>query len=294
MERTTGDTSGGGALVPVSGAVASTGSQSSTAGVAPTPMSVDEGFFTQPVQAYFQFVQNNLTYINEGNIDAFRQEAEERHTQLMEQKVQQLYQEFEGICLSEIAQQRAEAERRHEHLVSEYAVSQKATEHEVARLRQELSDANARLKNTTNSVALEAEQRANQKVAHVTAQYEQRFSELKGSLEADCKRIVDETVEHARIGMDGFRKEERAAVQEIREECNRQENQAAELNYQLQGQVEDLMEKLNKYSAPEIKIDEVTETDDGQGGITLRHVHDPKISGRYEGWSRAQAYLRYG
>ena len=140
-----------------------------TAGATPTPMSVDEGFFTQPVQAYFQFVQNNLTYINEGNIDAFRQEAEERHTQLMEQKLQQLYQEFEGICLSEMAHQRAEAERRHEHLVSEYAVSQKATEHEVAKLRQELSDANARLKNTTNSVALEAEQRANQKVAHVTA-----------------------------------------------------------------------------------------------------------------------------
>ena len=189
------DTSGGGALVPASTAVApaQTGVQPMAAGVTPMPMSVDEGFFTQPVQAYFQFVQNNLTYINEGNIDAFRQEAEERHTQLMEQKVQQLYQEFEGICLSEIAHQRAEAERRHEHLVSEYAVSQKATEHEVAKLRQELSDANARLKNTTNSVALEAEQRANQKVAHVTAQYEQRFSELKGSLEADCKRIVDET-----------------------------------------------------------------------------------------------------
>ena len=276
MERSAGDTGGGGALVPSSGAVVPTGSQPMTAGATPTPMSVDEGFFTQPVQAYFQFVQNNLTYINEGNIDAFRQEAEERHTQLMEQKVQQLYQEFEGICLSEIAQQRAEAERRHEHLVSEYAVSQKATEHEVAKLRQELSDANARLKNTTNSVALEAEQRANQKVAHVTAQYEQRFSELKGSLEADCKRIVDETVEHARIGMDGFRKEERAAVQEIREECSRQENQAAELNYQLQGQVEDLMEKLNKYSAPEIKIDEVTENDDGQGGITLDMYMTPK------------------
>ena len=107
-------------LVPLTGTVAaSTGSQQSLpAGTNPTPMSVDEGFFTQPVQAYFQFVQNNLTYINEGNIDAFRQEAEERHTHLMRQKVQQLYQEFEGICLSEIAHQRAEADRRHEHLVS--------------------------------------------------------------------------------------------------------------------------------------------------------------------------------
>ena len=87
----------------------------------------------------------------------------------MEQKVKQLYQEFEGICLSEIAHQRAEADRRHEHLVSEYAVSQSATEHEVTKLRQELSDANAKLKNAANAVALEAEQRANQKVAHVAA-----------------------------------------------------------------------------------------------------------------------------
>ena len=265
-------------LSPSTGTIsASTGSQQSLpAGTNPTPMSVDEGFFTQPVQAYFQFVQNNLTYINEGNIDAFRQEAEERHTHLMEQKVQQLYQEFEGICLSEIAHQRAEADRRHEHLVSEYSMSQTATEHEVAKLRQELSDANAKLKNAANAVALEAEQRANQKVAHVTAQYEQRFSELRGSLEADCKRIVDETVEYAKNGMEGFKKEEQAVIQEIREECSRQENQAAELNFQLQGQVEDLMEKLNKYSAPEINVDRAVEVDDSQGGNNVDLYMTPK------------------
>ena len=64
------------------------------------------------------------------------------------------------------------------------------------------------------------------------------------------KRIVDETVEYAKNGMEGFKKEEQAVIQEIREECSRQENQAAELNFQLQGQVEDLMEKLNKYRRP--------------------------------------------
>ena len=58
--------------------------------------------------------------------------------------------------------------------MSEYTMSQSATEHEVMKLRQELSDANAKLKNAANAVALEAEQRANQKVAHVTAQYERR------------------------------------------------------------------------------------------------------------------------
>ena len=55
------------------------------AGFALTPMMVDQQIFQQPVQAYFQFVQNNLNVMNESNIDLFRQEAEERHTQIMEQ-----------------------------------------------------------------------------------------------------------------------------------------------------------------------------------------------------------------
>ena len=48
------------------------------------------------------------------------------------------------------------------------------------------------------------------------------------NLEADCKKIVDETVDYARQGMEDFKKEERAMIQEIMEECNRQEEQAAE------------------------------------------------------------------
>ena len=51
------------------------------------------------------------------------------------------------------------------------------------------------------------------------------FLNSEVSLEADCKRIVDETVEYAKNGMEGFKKEEQAVIQEIREECSRQENQ---------------------------------------------------------------------
>jgi hypothetical protein len=124
MERPPGDVSGnGGARVPAAGSniPANTGAPASNAaGVNPTPMTADEGFFYQPAQAYFQFVQNNLAYINEGNIDAFRREAEERHAEVMEQKVQQLYQEFEQVCLSELAQQRAEAENRHDGIRSHW------------------------------------------------------------------------------------------------------------------------------------------------------------------------------
>ena len=58
-------------------------------------MTVDQGIFYQPVQEYFQFVQNNLMFQDESNIDHIRREAEERHTQLMEQMVQQLCSDFE-------------------------------------------------------------------------------------------------------------------------------------------------------------------------------------------------------
>ena len=143
MERPPGDVFGnGGAVVPATGSMmpASIGAPATdAAGVNPAPMTVDEGTFYQPVQAYFHFVQNNLTYINEGNIDAFRREAEERHTQIMEQKVQQLYQKFEQVCLSELAQQRAEAENRHEQMASEltgFAMSRTAAEQEVMKLMQ--------------------------------------------------------------------------------------------------------------------------------------------------------------
>jgi len=42
---------------------------------------------------------------------------------------------------------------------------------------------------------------------------------------------VDDTVEHARKGMEGFKKEEQAVIQEMREECSRQESQSAEPNF---------------------------------------------------------------
>ena len=279
MERTTGDTSGGGALVPASWSIGLQQLDHNKAcrlGQTPRPcqwMKVSSHSLCKRISSSCKTILPTSTKVT---LMLSGKRRRERHTHLMEQKVQQLHQEFEGICLSEIAQQRAEADRRHEHLVSEYSMSQTATEHEVAKLRQELSDANAKLKNAANAVALEAEQRANQKVAHVTAQYEQRFSELRGSLEADCKRIVDETVEYAKNGMEGFKKEEQAVIQEIREECSRQENQAAELNFQLQGQVEELMEKLNKYSAPEISVDRAVEVDDAQGGNNVDLYMTPK------------------
>jgi hypothetical protein len=128
MERPSVDGSGsGGAVVPASSSMVPTTNVPVTnqAGTNPTPMTVDDGIFYQPVQACFQFVQNHLLYMNKSNIDLFRHEAEERHSQIMEQMVQQLCTDYENrslhveqMCLSELAQQRTDAEMRHEHLAS--------------------------------------------------------------------------------------------------------------------------------------------------------------------------------
>ena len=125
----------------------------------------------------------------EAKIDLFRSEAQERHTQIMNQVVQHLQQDYENCgrhveqtCFHELAQPRAEADSRHEQMVSEltgFMMSRTVAEQEILNLRKERGEANARLKNAANSVALEAAQRANQKVSHMTSQYESRHSELK-------------------------------------------------------------------------------------------------------------------
>ena len=87
------------------------------------------------------------------------------------------------------------------------------------------------------------------------------------------KKTVDETVEYARQGMEGFKQEEQSVIQEMRDECNRQELQAAELNFQLQERVDELVEKLTKYSGPKLRIEEI---DQGPGDVQLEMFATPK------------------
>ena len=118
MESRTGEGSASGSsLVPsVIAMVPQTNAPAvNPAGLSPTPLTVDQGIFYQPVQEYFQFVQNNLMFLDESNIDHIRREVEERHTELMLQMVQQLCSDFEAksiqmqqTCMSELLQQRAE------------------------------------------------------------------------------------------------------------------------------------------------------------------------------------------
>ena len=91
-------------------------------------------------------------------------------------------------------------------------------------VRKELSDANAKLKNVANAAALEAEQRANQKVVHAARQSEERYS--------DRMRIVDETVDYETTN-GGFQEGRTSGDPGHVGECNRQEEQIAEFNGQL-------------------------------------------------------------
>ena len=158
MERASGDTTLGGSLVPASTAMVPTTEAlaPNTAGLNPTPMTIDNDLFVQPVQAYFQFVQNNLFFfLDESNVDQVRREAEERHIHIMEQMVQQLRSDFESksiqmqqTCMNELLQQRAELAQRQERDAAEmsnYMLSRTVAEQEILNLRRELAESNSRL-----------------------------------------------------------------------------------------------------------------------------------------------------
>ena len=113
MERPTGEGSASGSsLVP---AVSSMMPQINApavnlAGLTPTPGTrLIKLSFTSPYRSIFSLHINNLMFLDESNIDRIRREAEERHTQLMEQMVQQLCSDFEArsiqmqqTCMSEL------------------------------------------------------------------------------------------------------------------------------------------------------------------------------------------------
>jgi low affinity Fe/Cu permease len=82
-----------------------------------------------------------------------------------------------------------------------------------------------------------------------------------------------------------FKKEEQAVINEMREECNKREEQAAELNFQLQERVDELVEKLNKQNAPTLRIEEL---DQGTGD-TPRSVCNAERFCKRGGWGNAHA-----
>ena len=64
------------------------------------------------------------------------------------------------------------------------------------------------------------------------------------------------------------------------------EDQAAELNAQLQDRVDELMEKLSKYSAPMLNIEELGQ---GEDGIPFESVCKAYSRATHNRWSRTQA-----
>ena len=260
MERPTGDVTTGGSLVPASASLVPATEAFATfsdlgcccnpsvshpkhGGATPHAYDGGSGHVRSARPGVLPVCTEILLFLDESNIDQARREAEERHTQLMEQMVQQLRSDFEAksvqmhqTCRSELLQQRAESAQRHERDAAEMS---------------------------TCSRALSPSRRSSILDVNLPRQTPGLKNTLRISLETECKKVVDDTISYAQSGMEGFRREESVAMTELREECKRQENQAAELNAQLQDRVDELMEKLNKYSAPMLNIEELGQEEEG-------------------------------
>ena len=68
-----------------------------SAGGDPAPM--DDVVMSQPVVAYFTFIQNNLSQLTGGNAQQVMREAEQRHLQIMNEVLQGLRNEFNSRLL---------------------------------------------------------------------------------------------------------------------------------------------------------------------------------------------------
>eukprot|EP00435_Cladocopium_sp_Y103_P042804 s1649_g11.t3 len=100
-------------------------------------------------------------------------------------------------------------------------------------------------------------------VSQIQTQYEAKYAELRTNLEADCKRIVDDTVRHAQSGMERYKNEEHHAVEEMKEEYDSYAKDSADVNERLQQQVDDLLEEINKLRAPMLNLEEPEKRDKG-------------------------------
>eukprot|EP00435_Cladocopium_sp_Y103_P000397 s2998_g1.t1 len=100
-------------------------------------------------------------------------------------------------------------------------------------------------------------------VSQIQTQYEAKYAELRTSLEADCRRIVDDTVRYAQNGMERYKSEEHHAMEEMKEEYESHAKDSADINEQLQQQVDDLLEEINKLRAPVLNLDEPEKRDKG-------------------------------
>ena len=178
------------------------------ASVATEPnVDLDDPMGSAPVTAYFQFVQQNIQQVYNGNEDAVIAEAERRHKEVLAQWMDTVKAKFHQAII--------EVEGRHREEVR--SVKQQA-QSSYDKLQAELSAAIARIFNLENDRALEAEAK------------KAEMDSLRTQITHECQQTVNAITESAEQGVVKLRAEFDEPELKLQRDLREAENE----NYSLQ------------------------------------------------------------
>ena len=185
---------------------------------------LDDPMGSAPVTAYFQFVQQNIQQVYNGNEDAIIAEAERRHKEIMGQWLNMVKTKFRQ-AIDEVAS------KHHEELSS---VKQQA-QSSYNQVQGELSAAKARILKLESERSIEAEAR------------KAELDSLRIQLMHDCQQTVAAITSGAEQGVATLRAEFDERETQLRRELRDAENE----NYSLQQMLDDLKAKM--HAGPELE-----------------------------------------
>ena len=185
---------------------------------------LDDPMGSAPVTAYFEFVQQNIQQVYNGNEDAIIAEAERRHKEIMGQWLETVKTKFRQ-AIDEVAS------KHHEELSS---VRQQA-QSSYNQAQGELSAAKARILKLESERSIEAEAR------------KAELDSLRIQLMHDCQQTVTAITSGAEQGVATLRAEFDERETQLRRELRDAENE----NYSLQQMLDDLKAKV--HAEPELE-----------------------------------------
>ena len=216
----------------------------------PTPaggdsVPMDDVVMSQPVIAYFTFIQNNLNQLTGGNAQQVMREAEQRHLQIMNEVLQGLRNEFN----SRLIQKDQECQQKVQDAESKALAATKVAQDRCKEVEDRLTATQAAYDtkfgdlqteaNQLHSLKLEEERRRITK--EFEASYAQTVEEAQQAIAAIQKRCDDQiAVEQARTIRI------KAELEQHQAEMEDKLNEAAVQNLNLQDQIDDLQSKLDQ------------------------------------------------
>ena len=247
------------------------------AGGDPVPM--DDVVMSQPVVAYFTFIQNDLNQLTGGNAAQVMREAEQRHLQIMnevlqglrhelasrlvpqDQQCEQRVQDAESKALAEINA----AKERSEEIEARYATNQATYDNRIGELQAEA--------NKLHNLKLDEERKRITK--EFEASYAQTVGEAQQAIAAVRKQCNEQmAVEQARSI------QVKAEFDRCKVEMDGKVSEAAAQNLTPQDQIDDLQSKLGvlanaqRSSAPKPAAPRI-ETATGSG-VPVFNISTPK------------------